>query len=597
MKKLKMKKPPIAFWIILFICISAFADDGGSKNPEEWSYGNIYVTEPNEKIALERELLIVEQLADKYYDNNLGGIKKLSEQEINAIFDFKNTTNEAVTVPCAFPIVVTTQVAITSDDSLSNFINFNNGYYSKEDLIQIALGKKDISKVKKDELLSIDKKLRTISAKEYLAELSLYGKLNSECKPCTIMQDGKEVQILTVGIETTVEKNEEITDHLKRYSVSEQKEVYTVTLVIHFYHKLHFLPAARSKLSVKYNIDSLRAAYKGDTYQVTYDISTGGTWKGSISDFVVLTDSDMTVHNSAAEFEETDLNQLSIGGTYYHFYVCQNYKPRKNEYFEFTARTPYRDGMEILWERKTAPQAFVKNIRSSSFYKGTYQIAGNTEYFMYDNNKDANLRTSGYEAKTSFDGIVYNGWVEGVKGDGIGEWIEFTLEKAAVGPFASNGLRRFSGFKNVPTDKEDRTASILNKSKYIGYTWDSNNRVKEMTLTSPSLKNPVALKFTDLFPETVNWFSRNWIAINAVKNPVLLPKGTYTLTIDSVYKGNRWDDTALGEVWFIPISPRAEKIFETNKDAFFTEPVTKIIQKHVNNYTEILLLFADSYYP
>lgn len=118
-----------------------------------------------------------------------------------------------------------------------------------------------------------------------------------------------------------------------------------------------------------------------------------------------------------------------------------------------------------------------------------------------------------------------------------------------------------------------------------------------MTLTSPSLKNPVALKFTDLFPETVNWFSRNWIAINAVKNPVLLPKGTYKLTIDSVYKGNRWDDTALGEVWFIPISPRAEKIFESDKDAFFTEPVTKIIQKHVNNYTEILLLFANSYYP
>ena len=124
-----LKKQLIAIWIILFICISAFTDDGGSKNPAEWSYGNIYVTEANEKIALERELLIVEQLADEYYDNNLGGIKKLSEQEINAIFDFKNTTNEAVTVPCAFPIVVTTQVAITSDDSLSNFINFNYGYF------------------------------------------------------------------------------------------------------------------------------------------------------------------------------------------------------------------------------------------------------------------------------------------------------------------------------------------------------------------------------------------------------------------------------------------------------------------------------------
>ena len=72
-----LKKQLIAIWIILFICISAFTDDGGSKNPEEWSYGNIYVTEANEKIALERELLIVEQLADEYYDNNSGGVKKL----------------------------------------------------------------------------------------------------------------------------------------------------------------------------------------------------------------------------------------------------------------------------------------------------------------------------------------------------------------------------------------------------------------------------------------------------------------------------------------------------------------------------------------
>ena len=591
-----LKKQLIAIWIILFICISAFTDDGGSKNPEEWSYGNIYVTEANEKIALERELLIVEQLADEYYDNNSGGVKKLSEREINAVFDFKNTTNQDVTVPCAFPIVVTTQVAITSDDSLSNFIRFNNGYYSKEDLIQIALGKKDISKVKKDELLSIDKKLRTISAKEYLAELSLYGKLNSECKPCTIIQDGKEVQILTVGIETNVEKNEEATDHLKQYSISEQKEIYTIKLVIHFYHKLHFLPAARSKLSVKYTIDSLRATYKGDKYQVAYDISTGGTWKGAINGFVLLTDSVMTVHNSAAAFEETDLDELSISGTDYHLYVCQNYKPRKNEYFEFTASTPYRDGMEKLWERKTGSQDFVKNINSSSFYKGTYQIAGNTQY-MFDNNKDADLRTSGYEAATSFDGILYNGWVEGVKGDGIGEWIEFTLEKASVGPFASNGLRRFFGFKNYPTDKDDDTKSILNKSKYIGYTWDSNNRVKEMTLTSSALKNPVTLKFTDLFPEIFNWVSNDWIAINAVKNPVLLPKGTYRLTIDSIYKGNKWDDTALGEVWFISLSPRAEKIFESDKDAFFTEPVTKTIQHHVNSYTEILLSLGDRYEP
>ena len=55
-----MKKILAVIFTVLSL-YSVFADDGGSYYPEEWTYGNIYVKEPNDKIALERELLFVGQ--------------------------------------------------------------------------------------------------------------------------------------------------------------------------------------------------------------------------------------------------------------------------------------------------------------------------------------------------------------------------------------------------------------------------------------------------------------------------------------------------------------------------------------------------------
>ena len=48
-----MKKPVFIFLIMTAALFSVFADDGGSYHPEDWTYGNIYVKEPNDKIALE----------------------------------------------------------------------------------------------------------------------------------------------------------------------------------------------------------------------------------------------------------------------------------------------------------------------------------------------------------------------------------------------------------------------------------------------------------------------------------------------------------------------------------------------------------------
>ena len=56
-----MKKTIVLLLLTLIVLAVGFADDGGTKYLENWSYGNIYVTEPNKEIALESEFLYVNQ--------------------------------------------------------------------------------------------------------------------------------------------------------------------------------------------------------------------------------------------------------------------------------------------------------------------------------------------------------------------------------------------------------------------------------------------------------------------------------------------------------------------------------------------------------
>ena len=197
-----MKKLLAIIFTVLSL-YSVFADDGGSYYPEDWTYGNIYVKEPNDKIALESELLIVEQSGSYGYYQS-GEYGKIRGESITALFDFKNTTSEKVTVPCAFPVIVSTQVAIKKDGYISNYIPIKNGYSSKKDLINLALGKK---KATKEEFFAIDKKLRTLSIDEYLSEMKNNQITDSTLQPCVIEQDGKNVSVLMVGIETSIEKD------------------------------------------------------------------------------------------------------------------------------------------------------------------------------------------------------------------------------------------------------------------------------------------------------------------------------------------------------------------------------------------------------
>ena len=391
-----------------------------------------------------------------------------------------------------------------------------------------------------------------------------------------------------VGIETSIEKDIEASEAVKNSSWSKAEEVYTLKLVLHFYHELVFKPSASSKLTVKYDIDTLSRSYRASKYNCIYDISTGGTWKGNINDFIVLTDSSMTAHNSNANFEVTGFYEPLA------FYITQNYKPQKNEFFEFKLNyNPEYECYESIFHIPSVENeetlSFVTNVKASSELEGTYKMAGKPDMLYEEENQDKNLRTSTYKANTSFDGILFNGWVEGVKGDGIGEWIEFTLTTNVIGPFATNGLRRFNGaYKEMKEgySKYDSWDFVFSKINFIGEPWISNNRIKSMTLFDSSGKTNIKLDFADIFP-IFNDYISGLEAINSIKNPVFLEKGTYKMQIDSVYKGRKWDDTVLGEVWFIPVPEKLSQILENDTDLFFKKPITDIIQKSVLSNIEI----------
>lgn len=583
--------------VFLLSAFCAFSDDGGSFYPEDWTYGNIYVKEPNDLIALEKELMIVEQSSKwAWEDEAAKTLKKLHGNEVEAIFGFKNTTAQTVVVPCAFPVVVSTQVTVKKDGFLSNYIEVGNGFNSKLDILQVALGRKlkldeergwdkniwGTTDATKNDLLALDKKLRTIQINEYLSELKNY-KASETLSPCQIVQDGKKIAVQTVGIETSIEKHDEYTEALEESSYRhDQAEVYTIKVVLHFFHELNFKPASSSTLSVKYAIDAAKGG-RSDRHSFVYDISTGGTWKGDIKSFVVLTDSSMDIKNSKTKFEITDLGEMCNWKMTY-LYFAENYKPEKNEYFVFNlGHSNGYDGDVWLSNRKSM-QDFVSGVRSSSELSGSYKIAGKkgNEWAIQNSgecNEDSNLENSTYEAKTSFDGNLLNGWVEGVKGDGIGEWIEFSLSKNVLGPFATNGLRRFGGSLKRETEngldwyyydeKSDEPYNVYKNAGGIKSTWESNNRVKSMLLSSEG-KNIAELQFEDKCLEVLTT-PADWIWQSAIKNPQLLKAGTYRMTINSVYKGKKWDDTVLGEVWFVPIGDKAGKAILS--DDFFKKPI------------------------
>ena len=165
--------------------------------------------------------------------------------------------------------------------------------------------------------------------------------------------------------------------------------------------------------------------------------------------------------------------------------------------------------------------------------------------------EEKKVKVSDYAPETSFDADLYNGWVEGKKGDGIGEWIGFTLTKNAFGPFAVNGLTRFPFYSDNQSNRFDADSPFSGIDRTSA--WRENNRIQSMLLKTAAGNVKAKIDLEDVY-SGFNVYDGSIWQLNAVKNPCLLEKGAYRLEIADVFKGSKYDDTVLGEVWFIPLS-------------------------------------------
>lgn len=125
-----------------------------------------------------------------------------------------------------------------------------------------------------------------------------------------------------------------------------------------------------------------------------------------------------------------------------------------------------------------------------------------------------------YEAKNALDGNPATAWVEGVKGDGLGESLQVTFDgKAKVKEFAI-----INGFA-------ENHASL-------GDLYPLNNRVKKLRIVFDDGEESVDLRDGVKELQTIK-FAKPHESMGA------------KIVISEVYKGSKWDDTVVSEIQFI----------------------------------------------
>ena len=155
-------------------------------------------------------------------------------------------------------------------------------------------------------------------------------------------------------------------------------------------------------------------------------------------------------------------------------------------------------------------QFFIKNISTSSFLTENTKN-GEWKYDGKDMERFPIVSTSDYE-------FISMPWVEGVDGDGIGEWIEFE------GRYELSHLRILNGYVDIRKP----------------HLFKENNRIKEATLICTP-ENPDE----EIFEKKVTF--EDFVYVKKIELGKECKK--VRLRIDSVFKGSKYDDTAITSIY------------------------------------------------
>lgn len=505
----------ILFPLLAFsFALQTKADDASAISVDHWTYGHVKSDTPNQQIALEKELMIV------------------THDSIKAIFVFKNTTNQPVETPCVFPITSVLRLPYEEPhgDSVifySSQVKYNSSLWS------IALDKKvniydnqygDCFWVDKEDISLADQNLRKFTYTEYLdavKELTASSYLSG----CTILQNGRNVPIENVGIETSLGE-----ENLK--------------MDVYFYHHLKFKPYEVSKVEVAYPIESFEEEYHGcASYKVNYDISSGGTWKGgTINSFVVYSTLTMESESSNPMNKKFGSCQFSDVKVYYK----TNYKPQKDDYFIFEGSS-CQDYM-INYEANDLKARVSDYLKNDSIVGYVFFPEGDLFPTFPKTGKRLPLITNvssstKQDVAALFDGNLYTSYVAPAS-----SYIEFELTEPVLGPFVSNGfvanLLNEKIFCAQSIEHEDYDFAIFKDS-----IWENTSRLKSMTLTKIGTSETYQFSLADKYGVIPNG-QKDWLGVNSVYHPQVLRPGRYRLTLDSTYQGTKINAVGLGEIWF-----------------------------------------------
>ncbi len=498
---------------LLLFSFYSFADDGGTSNPREWTYGNIYVKEPSKEIALRRELMTVSIDDEKPFVS-----KKDRKGRLSANFVFENLSDELVVVDCAFPIRVTIDFDnfynVGLDSSRADRLAAYYGIALERNVRYEAILEPEYDHyvtwvVSDEERKNLEKKLKVWSARDFY-QIEQVKEL-SFCHDFVIQQDGADVSVENVGVETRwVDGKLEMTFHM--------------------HHRLKFSSKRESNVKVSYPIEIWMHDYKEFFYGFKYDIYTGGTWAGSMRSFMLLTPFEMSSNSENKE----NVSFKCWKTPRYHLYYKENYKPVEGDWLYIYCG----DNQELLttyFPIRRKPSPFITNLKGSESVENVEALTDGTLYSYCRSNDWKNA------------------------------WLEFSLDCCAVGPFFVNGMCGNSMNELfVRSACKDYGYSII-QGDYRAFRdslWDNGNRVKSMTIEFPNGQTK-DLNLKDHYSALPS--TKGWVTSNCVANPCLLDSGTYKLTWKSLYYGDKGKETGLSEMWFAPVDGLLAKILDEDR--------------------------------
>lgn len=485
-----------------------YADDGSWSAAWDVQNGPIYSATENPDVSLDRELLD--------FSSANGG-------NITAIFQFRNQSTKAVTVDAGFPIVVRLQVQqpttpIAAAGAQTWFFVPATRYGGDSAMaawayagVALSAGLRTLgSDAGVDPSALADDGLTD----QYfaLADVITRSTMTPRDAPFDIQitQDGKPVGIDLVVVEASVPGGASGGELVVTY---------------HFKHSLHFAAGAQSTVIVTYHGFELSGEDNDGynmrpDYSTDYVLATGATWKGPIGLLVVTSSAEINLELPAALKPIGTHRGKSVA-------VATGYEPAADDHiaasYSLAPKVAMMNGEEDIPAPTSPADSQVTNIRASSF------LDDPAPSFV----PQGIVRDATFKPLSLFDGMDETSWVEGVPGDGIGEWVEFQTTAAASGIEITNGYIRATG----PVDGHDYETAF-----------ERNNRVKVLEITTPA-GAPVAKIPLDDTPDR----QRTYLD---------LPPGTYRAVIRAVYPGSRYHDTCLAEIRFLWTSTAVQQLLQ-----------------------------------